>query len=195
MNTTEHLVEVYYRQKGYFTVTDIKVDNGNNRQFDLLAFDNKLQKYFHIEVSVTHALNWVRSLESISEEVRFKFFGIPKNKRPDNFKTDFAKGKTYLEAIKSTYKKFGIDYENVVRVWCTWTLSDSEISNVASWKQIMASEFNLKPDNFEILLFRDEVLSKLLDNIGTSHYDDELLRTLSLISVYQRQVTPIEKEL
>ena len=51
----------------------------------------------------------------------------------------------------------------------------------------MASEFNLQPDNFEILLFRDEVLTNLLNKIGTSHYDDELLRTLSLISEYRRQ--------
>jgi len=51
----------------------------------------------------------------------------------------------------------------------------------------MADQFDLKPDNFEILLFRDEVLTKLLSSIGTSNYDDELLRTLSLIVEHRKQ--------
>jgi hypothetical protein len=187
MNATEHLVEVYFRQKGHFTVTDIKVEKGNNRQFDILTYDNKVKKFCHVEVSVTHTLNWIRTIDSISEEVRFKFFGIPKNKRPENLKSDFSKGKTYLEPIKATYAKFGIDYENVKRVWCTWCLSDADISKIDSWKISMASEFNLQPSNFDILLFRDEVLTTLLNKIGTSNYDDELLRTLSLIGEYNRQ--------
>lgn len=187
MNATEHLVETYYRQKGHFTVTDIKVDKGNNRQFDLLTFDNKTKTCYHIEVSVTHVLRWSHTLEYISEQVRSKFFGAPKNKRPGNRKTDYEKGKTYLESIKSTYAKYGIDYNNVKRVWCTWHLSDLEFSKIESWKKIMAKEFSLLPDNFEILQFRDEVLSTLLDNIGTSNYDDELLRTLSLVIEHKRQ--------
>jgi hypothetical protein len=189
MNTTEHLVEAYYRQKGHFTVSDIKVDKGNNRQFDILTFDNKAQKFYHIEVSVTHALNWVRPLDGITNEVRFKFFGIPKNKRPDNLKTDFAKGKTYIEPIKATYNKYGIDYKNVIRVWCTWTLSANDTAKVDTWKEKMATEFNLQTHNFEILLFREEVLSTLLTNIGTANYDDELLRTLSLVSEHRIQTT------
>ncbi len=189
MNATEHLVEVYYRQRGHFTATDVKVINGNNRQFDILTFDPRNQSYNHIEVSVTHTVNstWIRPLSVISDEVRFKFFGIPKNKRPDNPNTDFSKGKTYLEQIKSTYATFGIDYETVRRVWCTWCLPDNDIQNIENWKQKMAYEFQLKPGNFEILLFRDEVLKVLLDNIGTSNYDDEILRTLSLISEYRKQ--------
>lgn len=42
MNAAEHLVELYYRQKGCFTITDIKIENGNNRQMDLLAYDLKV---------------------------------------------------------------------------------------------------------------------------------------------------------
>jgi len=187
MNTTEHLVEIYYRQKGHFTATDIKVDKGHNRQFDILSFDNITNKYYHIEVSVTHSLNFVERLDNISNEVRSKFFGIPKNKRPENTKTDFAKGKTYIEPIKSTYSKFGIDYEKVIRVWCTWCLSENELPNIMDWKKLMSKEFNLRPENFEILFFRDEVLETLLKEIGTSNYDDELLRTLSLINAYKLQ--------
>jgi len=96
MNTTEHLVEIYYRQKGHFTVTDIKVDKGNNRQFDLLTFDSISKEFCHVEISVTHTLNWIRPLDSISEEVRFKFFGKPKNKRPGNLKLIMQKAKHIL---------------------------------------------------------------------------------------------------
>ncbi|GAB3995131.1 hypothetical protein GCM10028807_34470 [Spirosoma daeguense] len=54
MNTAEHLVEIYYRQAGCFTMSDIKVISGNNRQLDLLAINIKTKKYYHIEVSVAH---------------------------------------------------------------------------------------------------------------------------------------------
>lgn len=187
MNPTEHLVELYYRQKGHFTITDIKVENGNNRQFDILTYDKKSDEFNHIEINVTHSQKWIRPLDSISEEIRFKFFGIPKNKRPNHPATDFARGKTYLDSIKTTYEKFGIDYNSIKRVWCTWCLTQSDIENISDWKNSIAEEFNLNPENFEILLFRDEVLTSLLKNIGTSNYDDALLRTLSLIGEHKKQ--------
>lgn len=186
MNTTEHLVEVYYRQSGCFTATDIKIVKGNNRQFDLLAFNLQTQKYYHIEISVAHGQQWQASLNDIKERIRYKFFGSTKNLRPDNPNTDFNKGKSYLDSIKATYQKFGLEYDKLIRVWCTWCLTDTN-SAIDTWKIEIANDFNLKPDNFEILLFRDTVLPTLLANIGTAYYDDELLRTLSLISEYNRQ--------
>lgn len=40
MIPTEHIVENYYRVvKNNFTITDLKVKGGNNRQLDILAFD------------------------------------------------------------------------------------------------------------------------------------------------------------
>jgi len=186
MNTTEHLVEVYYRQIGCFTVTDIKVIKGNNRQFDLLAFNYKTKKFYHVEVSVAHGLQWTDSLNDIKKKIDYKFFGNPKDLRPENSKTDFTKEKKYLEQIKATYSKFGIDYNEVIRVWCTWFIQENDIT-VNNWKNELASEYNLKPENFEILLFRDTLLPTLLENIGTAYYDDELLRTLSLLKEYTRQ--------
>ena len=187
MNATERLVETYYRQKGFFTATDIKVENGNNRQFDLLAFDSNNKKYYHIEISVTHSLGWVRKLSNISDEIKFKFFGVPKNKRPGNLKTDFAKGKKYLDQINNAYRKFGINPDDVIRVWCTWTLCESDLADLLTWKESTAKEYGLQPNHFEVLLFRDEVLKTLLENIGTSNYDDELLRTLSLVNQHRVQ--------
>lgn len=187
MNTTEHLVEVYYRQQGCFTATDIKVERGNNRQLDLLAFNYMTKIFYHIEVSVAHGEHWAASLNDIREKIRFKYFGEPYNKRPDNPNTDFAKGKKYLEPIKETYTKFGIDYNLIKRVWCVWCLNDTTDQDIENWKQSLASEFGLRASNFEILSFRDEVLPRLLENIGTAYYDDELLRTLSLIKEYNKQ--------
>ncbi|MDP1728477.1 MAG: hypothetical protein Q8M15_16960 [Bacteroidota bacterium] len=187
MNTTERLVESYYRQKGHFTITDAMVKDGNNRQFDILTIDNKASQYYHIEVNVTHDLRFVRPFDSISAEMRAKFFGVPKNKRPGNPNTDFAKGKSYLDAIKRTYNSLGMDFNLIKRVWCTWSLSFLDQANVDNWKEDMGREFGLDPQNFEILLFRDEVLTTLMRNIGTSNYSDELLRTLSLIDQHKGQ--------
>jgi|ERR1035437_8584867 hypothetical protein len=197
MNTTEHLVEVYYRQLGCFSATDTKIVKGNNRQFDILAFHFTTKKFYHIEVNVAHGdgVHWkAATLDNIKEKIRYKFFGSTRNSRPGNKKTDFAKGKHYLDQIKATYTKFGIDYNEVIRVWCTWCLPNKEVS-LDKWKKELAEEFNLQPDNFQLLLFRDTVLPTLLDNIGTAYYDDELLRTLSLIKEYNRQTAtaPIKK--
>ena len=187
MNSTERLVEAYYRAKGHFTITDIKVENGNNRQFDILTFDNKSKTHYHVEVSVTHALNWTKPVSWITERMGYKFFGQTTNKRPDNNKTDFAKGKSYLQPIKHTYEKFGIDFNEVVRVWCTWALGKEERSKLEEWREEMSLKYNIDKSKFDILLFRDNVLSDLLRNIETANYDDELLRTLSLVQQHKKQ--------
>ncbi len=189
MNATEHLVEAYYRFKGHFTVTDVKVEKGNNRQFDLLTFDGSTKKNYHIEANVTHSLNWQKDLENLTEESMIKFFGVPRNNRPENEKTDFIRGKTYLDSIKETYKKFNIDYDSVVRVWCVWSLKTVDKNQIQLWKEKMSNKSNLKPENFEILLFRDEVLDFIMGTIGTSNYDDEILRTLSLLKEFGKQTS------
>jgi hypothetical protein len=45
----------------------------------------------------------------------------------------------------------------------------------------------LPEDRFELLSMRDEVLPKLSESIGTSNYDNDILRTISLISQYRKQ--------
>jgi len=185
MNATEHLVELYFRELNYLTAADIKVVKGNNRQFDLLAFNLNNKAEYHIEVSVAHGLQWGETLEKIIEKIEYKFFGIPRNSRPDHDNTDFVKGKTYLESIKSTYAQFGFNYQNITRVWCTWRIEPSY--NIENWKKVLADKFDLTPKNFDILSFRDDVIPRLLNNIGTSNYDDEILRTMSLLNVAKKQ--------
>jgi hypothetical protein len=187
MNTTEHLVELYYRHcHNNFTYTDFKVPGGNNRQFDVLAFDKPNNTLRHIEVSVTHSTGWTANLESLKNDIRFKFFGIPKNKRPDNPNTDYNKGKTYSSQIESAYNQFGLLWTEVIRVWCLWIHpADEEI--IDNWRSELSTEFSLPNDKFEILSMRDEVIPSLIQSIGTSNYDDDILRTISLIDQQRKQ--------
>lgn len=187
MYATEHLVEIYYRQLGYFTTADIKVIRGNNRQFDIIAYNYKLDRFLHIEASVAHGQHWAASLTDIEKNVGYKFFGRTKNKRPDNPNTDYNKGKTYLQPIKSTYENLGIEYQKVIRVWCTWALIERD-NDIKDWQRRLAKQYSLKPENFEILKFRDTVLPEVTANIGTAYYDDELIRILSLVKQYNVQV-------
>ena len=192
MNASERLVEIYYRQKKCFTVSDVKIEGGNNRQFDLLAFDVKSNKHYHIESSIGHGVQWSPTLDNIYHLMNYKFFGAPKNSRPDNPKTDFAKGKSYHGSIKKAYETFGLEYKDVVRVWCTWCLTKVDEERIIPWKKEMAKIFQLKPQNFELLSFRDTVLPFIMNEVGTSNYDDDLSRCLSLIKAYNNQ-TKIKK--
>lgn len=66
MNTTEKIVEAYFRLcKNCFTYPDMKVINGNNRQLDLLAYNLMDNSQYHIEVSVTHQENWCPTPEQL----------------------------------------------------------------------------------------------------------------------------------
>ena len=188
MNTTEHIVELYYRicHKN-FTYTDFKVKGGNNRQFDVLAYNKKKNKLRHIEVGVTHSTCWTSELEKVKEEIGYKFFGKPKNKRPNNPKTDFNRGKTYRHQIENAYKEFGFTWEQVIRVWCLW-FHTKDKKEISKWKKDLALEYELKPKNFEILSFRDVVFPYLTEFVGTSNYDDEILRTISLIDQRRKQI-------
>jgi len=187
MTTTEHIVETYYRViKNCFTYSDLKVVGGNNRQFDVLAYDPKNEVLRHVEVSVTHNEHWTANLERIKQEIGFKFFGLPKNRRPDNPNTDFNKGKTYEEQIKNAYDSFGIEWNKVIRVWCLWRYNESE-DEISNWKENLEKEYGVKANMFEILSFRDTVIPSLYNKIGTSNYSDEIMRTFSLIKEYNKQ--------
>src|SRR5665213_225649 len=143
MNATEHIVEAYYRFcKKHFTLSDVKVINGNNRQMDLLTFDPKAKEFFHIEVSVTHLEKWCPNIQDLKEKFREKYFGTPKVKSGTN--TDSAKGKKYQVAIDKTYAEYGVDFEKVNRVWCCWTIKDAteDIQTLVGncFKQVAAEE-------------------------------------------------------
>ena len=187
MNTTEHIVETYFRVvKNCFTYSDFKVKGGNNRQFDVLAFSPIENSFRHIEVSVTHNLGWNANLETLKEEIGYKFFGNPRNSKPDNPNTDASKGKRYLNQIREAYSSLGVQYDKVIRVWCLWCYTGTT-DELWSWKKDLEESYGIPADQFELLSFRDTIIPELFGEIGTSHYSDEILRAFSLIKEFEKQ--------
>ena len=175
MNAAEHITECYYRlAKNCFTLDDVKVIDGVNRQLDLLAINLVTGDQYHIETSVTHRTAWAPDAKKLEAVFSHKFLGIPKER--EGKKTDFARGVNYLEQIDATYRSVGIDPKKIQRVFVCWIMKDE-----ATWETALA-EFKQKHGfGMSIVSFRDTILPALCDAVGTTNYDDEVLRTLSFI--------------
>lgn len=185
MNTVERIVACYFQLvRGCLIASDIKVPNGNNRQFDLLAANLRLGLNYHVEAGVTHAENWCPTPDAIEKLFRQKFFGVPKPR--DGANTDHAKGKSYLLHVKKAYERYGLDFGKVSRVWCCWSVRDGEPSKVADRLCSVAREYGVDSPTCEVLSLRDDVIPALTREIGTSNYDDDVLRMFSLLE--QRRI-------
>ncbi|HBE71810.1 MAG TPA: hypothetical protein DDW52_27010 [Planctomycetaceae bacterium] len=184
MNTTERIVESYFRIcEGCLTSPDVKVINGNNRQLDLLAYNLRDGSQYHAEVSVTHCENWCPTPAGLSEAFERKFFGRPQRREGPN--TDWTKGKTYEEQIVATYQSLGFDSEIIKRVWVCWTVAEAE-----SLDESLADYCNkrgIAKNPILVYSFRDRIIPALLDRVETSNYEDDVLRTLSLLRQYEVQ--------
>lgn len=184
MNTTESIVESYFRLvRGCFTQPDVKVIKGNNRQIDLLAYDINTSKSYHVEVSVTHCQQWCPTPKELKENFDKKFFGVPSKREGAN--TDYSKGKTYIENIKLTYDSLGLNYSTINRVWVCWTVKDAE--GLDCELETYCKERSISRGSLEIVSFRDEVIPTLMEKVSTSNYEDDALRTLSLLRQYEIQ--------
>jgi hypothetical protein len=186
MNAVEQIVEIYFQKiLNCLTHPDIKVENGNNRQFDLLAYNIKAKKSFHIESSVKHELRWNPTMNELKGFIEYKFFGTLREKNNKGKNTDKAKNKNYLEQIKDTYKIYGMDYEKISRVWVLWCTDKIEDENFIIKKDKKYLEINNK--KIEIISFRDVIIPELENNIGKSNYENDIIRTLSLIIESKKQ--------
>jgi hypothetical protein len=175
MNAVEHIVECYFRYcKGCFTIADVKISGGNNRQCDLLAYNLVSREQYHVESSVTHQETWCPSIKELREILDKKYLGLPPKR--EGSKTDFAKGKTYYEHIIKTYTSVGFDPLRIKRIFVTWRVADED--NLGSMLTAYEHEHKIKVN---VWSFRDKILPELMDKISTSNYDDEVLRTLSLL--------------
>ncbi|MFA6499978.1 MAG: hypothetical protein WC256_12295 [Desulfurivibrionaceae bacterium] len=184
MNTTESIVESYFRLvRGCFTQPDVKVIKGNNRQLDLLAYNIIDEKAYHVEVSVTHCQQWCPTPKALKENFDKKFFGVPAKREGEN--TDYSKGKTYYESIKETYASLGLSYDTIIRVWVCWTVNGE--SSLESEINEYCKEHGILREHLEIVSFRNEVIPALMDKVSTSNYEDDALRTLSLLRQYEIQ--------
>ena len=187
MNAAEHIVESYFRLcLGCFTLADKKVSKGNGRQLDLLAVNIAEKKCFHIEVGVTHQENWCPTLAKLEGEFERKFFGAPPERRgKTNGTTDFEKGKFYFPQIQGAYEEVGFEPSQVSRVWVCWVVKNADNSvpiEVSYEVPRLGLTFPIR-----VLSLRDFVLPKLQAKIGTSNYDDEVLRLLSLLEQKESQ--------
>ncbi|MDP1799336.1 MAG: hypothetical protein Q8K78_17705 [Planctomycetaceae bacterium] len=181
MNAVEHIVDCYFRLcRRCFTMNDVKVVDGNNRQLDLLAINLLDGSQYHVESAVTHSWEWFTNPQELTQELNRKFFGIPAPKEGKN--TDFTKGKTYTLQINKMYQNLGLDPDRLQRVYVTWAIPGFANVNEAVVEYSRAR--NVRP--IEVLSFRDTILPALEQEVGTSNYEDEVLRTLSLLR--QRQL-------
>ncbi|MDP3041271.1 MAG: hypothetical protein Q8N62_00835 [Candidatus Omnitrophota bacterium] len=184
MNAVEHIVECYFRYcKGCLTITDAKIKSGNNRQADLLAYNLETKEQYHVESSVTHCKSWWHSVEDLREVFDKKFRGVPASRK--GRKTDYTKGKKYFNSIIQTYRHMGFAPSKIHRIFVTWT-----VTHEIGLKKFL-SDYNKKYGiRVCVLSFRDQILPELRKAISTSNYDDEILRTLSLLQQCDLQIPP-----
>lgn len=188
MNAAEHVVESYFRLcRGCLTFSDRKVSGGVNRQLDILAYNLKQNIQYHIEISVTHRLNWCPTQEALRFEFDRKFFGVPpERKSKTGTGTDSERGKSYFPQIEKTYSDIGFSPADVKRVWVCWVLKGDE---ECKSRTVHCESKRLNRDfEIEVLSLRNCVLPDLQLAIKTANYDDEVLRILGFIKAREDQM-------
>ncbi|HTV48163.1 MAG TPA: hypothetical protein VMG59_06935 [Phycisphaerae bacterium] len=176
MDAAEHIVDCYYRfVKKCFTINDVKVLGGVNRQLDILAINPKTKDQYHIECSVTHDLNWAPKEEQLKDVFEYKFLGVPKKagRRRINYKKN----------ILETYRAYGLSPSKIQRVFACWIPHHSVV--VEDFLEKFKQRHNIK---ITILNLRDDVIRKLFDSVGTAYYDDEILRLVGFLKQRESQL-------
>jgi len=140
-------------------------------------------------VSVTHRENWCPTPTELFPEFDKKYFGAPAKR--EGKKTDYALGKSYEEQIYKTYKSVGLTPRSIKRVWVCWTVIDAE--DLDSHLAKYCKKRNLKRNSIEVVSFRDVVIPTLMEKVAKANYEDDVLRTLSLLQQFEKQQERIIK--
>ncbi len=128
MNAVEHIVECYFRHcQKCFTMTDVKILGGINRQADLLAYNANSEKQYHVESSVSHCKMWAPTTKMLREFFDKKFMGIPERRKGKM--TDHTRKKNYFVNIEQTYRSVGFTPSHVERIFVVWDVKDKENLN------------------------------------------------------------------
>jgi hypothetical protein len=179
VNTAERIVESYFRHcRDCFTITDVKMQGGNNRQLDLLAVNLKRGEYYHVETSVKIKGfdPTIAKLESLFDQ---KFLGAP---RPSEKVTgDFSRGKNFYPAIKKTYTELGIQRSKLRRVFVCWQVKNATSEQLTAFLRSYSQRQRWGSRTIEIISFKDVVLPELFRCVDSANYSDDALRTLSLL--------------
>jgi hypothetical protein len=184
MNTAEKIVESYFRHcLGCFTMTDVKVEGGNNRQLDLVAFSVNTGDSFHVEITVK-IVGFAPTLPKLKDAFDRKFFGSARVN--DKETGDYALGKNYRRAVQRTYRRLGLTPSRVRRVYVCWDVVGSTQAELERFLTRYSRQHRLGRNPIEVWSFRDRVLPELREAVGSSNYSDDALRTLSLLAAAER---------
>jgi hypothetical protein len=188
MNATEHIVESYFSLcENCFTNVDKKVIGGVNRQFDLLAYNPKSKKQYHVETSITHSKSFCVGLDELQPTFAYKFFGIQSQRVKSN---QMVRGqsldKNLFQQILDTYTDVGFEVENINRVYVKWMFKEHSAREQVSYE--MKNPIDNKPYIITVMSMRDYIIPKLSDMISTANYDDEIFRVLSLLKEREKQI-------
>jgi hypothetical protein len=190
MIATEHIVEAYFRLcENCFTTVDKKVIGGVNRQFDLLAFNPKNKKQYHVETSITHSRGFSVELGKMRSTFAYKFFGIQAQKEKSN---QMVRGQSternLFQQILDTYTDIGFDTEQVNRIFVKWMFKEPQYSMSEQVEYELTNPIDNKTYVITVMSMRDCIIPKLAEKISTANYDDEIFRTLSLLKEREKQI-------
>lgn len=175
MNTTEQIVEAYFRIcKECLTVPDVKVVGAYARQLDMLAYSLRLEEQYHIEVSVSHVRQFAPTTNKLLSKLAYKFLGVPNLRELRDRKTK----KSYIKNIHHSYRLFGMSPSQIKRVWVCWERPKNKDFD-AKLKEFN-EEHELDENPIEVISFKEIVIPALKARTKTAHYDDVALRTISL---------------
>lgn len=164
METTERVVEAYCRYvKGWATIPNIRC--GGQQEIDLLAYDLRRRKRYHIEVSV-----------SISA-----FSKLTDNEFSLRLKRDRVKGPAATRTLGYFVEwKFGSD--NVKRALEEYGFTDTNHRKViVSWDWTEQAAARAKAERIILWRFGDLLNEIAEKHAKLSHYfADDTLRTLQL---------------
>lgn len=165
-------------------MSDVKIEGGNNRQLDLLAVHQPTGIAYHAETTVKIA-GFSPTIAKLEDAFERKFFGMPRvNEKPTG---DHALGKNYRSVINRTYKQLGLIPSKIRRIYVCWTVDGAEDEELDEFCQNFSRRYYLGRNPIQVWSFRDQILPELADAVGTSNYDDDALRTLSLLEAAKRQ--------
>ena len=80
-------------------------------------------------------------------------------------------------------------------MWCCWSVRDGAPAEVADRLCLVAREYDVTNPTCEVLSLRDDVIPALISKVGTSNYDDDVLRMLSLLEQQRIQTAKRHRKL
>jgi len=155
LSAEKEIVNYWYNKNGFFTINNIKAANRDVGILALRFKKEKLDEVQHIEVSCSISGNMVeKNLE-----------GFVKKTIAEKFNN-----KNVVNEVNKNLKNFS-DIKKIKKVLILGTLPKSRKSELIS---------SFKNKDVAVLEFQD-VLSKVLGELDTQYYKNDIIRTLQLV--------------